>query len=85
MADRFPDERQRKPFWPAVRWYRVTPHDTNQLPNIPVYLRVNAAGVLRIKNAEGDDVTEDVGAGEIIDARVEIVHTDTTAVVTAYW
>lgn len=84
MADSFPYPSERKPFGPAHRWFAVTPHDTTALARRPIYLRADTAGVLRMLNPDGDDITINVVAGEIIDARPTIVHTDTTATIHAF-
>jgi hypothetical protein len=82
--DRFPNELARQPYWPSHEFYEVTPHDTNELDPRPCYLRANTAGALRMKTATSD-ITIDVVAGEVIDARPTIVHTDTTAEIHAFW
>lgn len=94
MKDRFPNDDARKPFGPALGWYRVTPATGTLLPARPVYLRVDVAGVLRLQTVRDinasplvvdSDETINVVAGEVIDARPHIIHADTTATVTAFW
>ncbi len=83
--DRFPNDYNTKPYGPALRWYTVTPHNTNPVTARPIYMKCTVAGNLRIINDEGDDVTIPVVVGEEINARPTIIHTDTTATIVAFW
>lgn len=52
----------------------------------PIFLRVNTAGVLAMIMDNGEQVNEDVLAGETLNCSPrQIVAVTTTAVVTGYW
>lgn len=83
-----------KPWGPANKGaYLVTPHATNLLPIKPLFLRCDVAGVLRMRWVEGaqdtgtitSDVTINVVAGEIINARPDVIHTTTDATIHAFY
>lgn len=77
-----------RPWAPATGAVLVVPHASNKLGTRPKYLRVNSisgGAALRMIFEDLSDVTLTVQAGEIIDARPSIVHTDTTAEVHAFY
>lgn len=85
IKDRFPNDSNARPFGPGLGWFTVTPHDTNELPARPIYLKCKVAGNLRMIARDGSDETIPVVVGEVIDARPVIIHTDTSATIVAFW
>jgi hypothetical protein len=85
LKDHFPNDSNARPFGPALSWYTVTPHATDELPARPIYLKCTVAGNLRMIARDGSDVTIPVVVGEVIDARPVRIHTDTTATIVAFW
>lgn len=79
MKDRFGDEAD--VVWgQARRWGAITPHDTNQLAELPKAIRCNVAGTVNIVGEDGNAEDFVVAAGETLPCRPVIVKsTGTTA------
>mgnify|MGYP006969344848 CR=1 FL=1 len=71
------------PDGPAQHGAAITPHDTNELANVPRAVYVGGAGNLKVVlvgDGDTDFVTfTAVPAGTVLPIRPRIVHTDTTA------
>lgn len=79
MKDKFKDDAD--VLWgQATRWTAITPHDSNELPELPKAIRCNGAGTLMLVGEDGVAADFVVAAGEALACRPRIVKaTGTTA------
>lgn len=67
---------------PARRAFAVTPHNVNELPEVPKALYVGTGGdvTLRPVDSDADVVLKNVGSGQVLDIRPSHIRaTGTTA------
>lgn len=73
----YPDETSS----PSRDVFLVTPHNTNELPQVPKAIRANEAGDIVLRAVDSDaDVTLTVAAGEVLAIRAQFIRATGTTV-----